>query len=152
MISLANNFFTLSIFHLFFFHDFIYSVGKSFSLHEKCSYLHIIFFLTIFLSVNWMYLIFLSAPSLFNSNILFKASIHAKAIYLQMFHHFELLLYLDILHVLKAKGDGIQRSQRKYCRYVTDPTKKETRHLFYGFEISWLCCSMARKKSRKAID
>ena len=106
----------------------------------------------IFLSVNWMYLIFLSAPSLFNSNILFKASIHAKAIYLQMFHHFELLLYLDILHVLKAKGDGIQRSQRKYCRYVTDPTKKETRHLFYGFEISWLCCSMARKKSRKSID
>ena len=101
------------------------------------------FFLTIFLSVNWMYLIFLSAPSLFHSNILFKASIHAKAIYLQMFHHLELLWYLDILHVLKAKGESIQRSPRKYCWYVTErPSKKKISTYFmasryHGTAVQW---------------
>ena len=115
---------------------------------------HYFFSYYIFLSVNWMYLIFLSAPSLFYSNILFKASIHAKAIYLQMFHHFELLLYLDILHVLNGKWERREHTKipKKILQVRNWPDKKEkeNKHLFYGFEISWRCCSMAGKKIQKS--
>ena len=51
-----------------------------------------------------------------------------------MFHHFKLLLYLDIPHVLKAKGKYVQRSLKKILQVMTRQ-KKNSKYLFYDFKI-----------------